>query len=81
MSATNDLRFGLSVRHGTRARPTAVHIFLQRIERHANGMLGVTPVCASLPDIEAEITHLKDDLDEMLRQARRTFATSDRAVV
>jgi hypothetical protein len=81
LSSTNDLRFGLSVRHGTRARTTAAHIYLQRIERHANGMLGVTPVCSSLPEIEAEITHLKDDLDEMLRQARRTFVTSERAAV
>ena len=57
------------------------HIFLQRIERHANGMLGVTPVCATLPDLEEQITRLKDDLDEMLRQARRAFPVAARAVV
>ncbi len=81
MSATNEPRFGLNVRPGTRARPMVAHIFLQRIERHANGMLGVTPVCASLSDMEEQITQLKDDLDEMLRQARRAFPVVARVVI
>jgi hypothetical protein len=51
-----------------------VHIFLQRIVRHANGMLSVTPVCSSLIEIEKEIAELKTELEEIQRQARQAFA-------
>ena len=65
-------RFGLSVRRPAHAA-AAVHIFLQRIVRHANGMLSVTPECSSLVELEAQIEELKLELDEVLRQARRAF--------
>ena len=41
--------------------------------RHANGMLAVTPDCASLEEMEGQIGQLKDELEEMLRQTRRAF--------
>jgi hypothetical protein len=66
-------RFGLSVRQGARTGEPSAHIFLQGIIRQSNGMLSVTPVCDTLPDMEAQIEQLKEELDEMLRQARRAF--------
>ena len=66
-------RFGLRVHHPAHAHGPSVHIFLQRIVRHANGMLAVTPDCASLEEMEGQIGQLKDELDEMLRQTRRAF--------
>jgi hypothetical protein len=68
-----DSRFGLNVRWAARSRAPSVHVFLQSIVRHSNGMLSVTPVCSSLAELEEQIAHLKDELDEMQRQARRAF--------
>jgi hypothetical protein len=65
-------RFGLRI-HGPAHLGPSVHIFLQRLVRHANGMLSVTRDCASLDEMEQEIEELKGELDEMLRQARRAF--------
>ena len=72
MSTPIDSRFGLSVRHA-RSHPTSAHIFLQRIVRHSNGMLAVTPVCSSLAEMEEHIEQMKDELDQVLRQARQAF--------
>jgi hypothetical protein len=66
-------RFGLSVRQGAHASGPSAHIFLQSIVRHSNGMLSVTPVCESLAEMEGQIEQLKEELDEMLRQARRAY--------
>jgi hypothetical protein len=66
-------RFGLSVRQAAHATGPSVHIFLQGIVRHSNGMLSVTPACSSLGEMEGQIEQLKEELDEMLRQARRAF--------
>jgi len=66
-------RFGLRVHRPAHAHSPSVHIFLQHIVRHANGMLAVTPDCASLEEMEGQIGQLKDELDEMLRQTRRAF--------
>ena len=41
--------------------------------RQANGMLSVTPICASLAEMEKQIEQMKEELDEMLRQAQRAF--------
>ena len=78
--STHRLRFGLSVRQRAHAAAPSTHIFLQGIVRHANGMLAVTPDCASLApectsleEIEGEIEQLREELDEMLQQARRAF--------
>ena len=74
MSASSlNSHFGLSVQRPAHARGPSVHIFLQRIVRHANGMLSVTPVCSSLEEMEGQIEELKQELDEMLRQTRRAF--------
>jgi hypothetical protein len=72
-------RFGLRVHRPAHSHGTSVHIFLQRLVRHANGMLAVTPDCSSLAEMEGEIEQLKEELDEMLRQARRTFRESPEA--
>lgn len=72
-------RFGLNVRGGTRTTAPSVHIFLQSIVRHSNGMLSVTPVCSSLAEMEGQVEHLKEELDEVLRQARRAFLIEHRA--
>jgi hypothetical protein len=69
-------RFGLSVRQGAHASGPSAHIFLQGIVRHSNGMLSVTPVCSSLAEMEGQIEQLKEELEEMLRQARRAFRVS-----
>jgi hypothetical protein len=66
-------RFGLSVRHRANAPEPSAHIFLQGIVRHSNGMLSVTSECSSLAQIEEEIELLKEELDEMLGQARKAF--------
>jgi HAMP domain-containing protein len=66
-------RFGLSVRRGVHAGEPSAHIFLQGIVRHSNGMLSVTPVCTSLAEMEGQIEQLKEELNEMLEQARRAF--------
>jgi hypothetical protein len=66
-------RFGLSVQHRAHASAPSTHIFLQGIVRHSNGMLSVTPVCNSLEEMETHIEQLKEDLEEMLQQARRAF--------
>ena len=71
--STHRLRFGLSVRQRAHAAAPSTHIFLQGIVRHANGMLSVTPECTSLEEIEGEIEQLREELDEMLQQARRAF--------
>jgi hypothetical protein len=81
MSSKPDYRFALNVHRGSRTAAPGVHIFLQRVVRHANGMLAVTPVCSSLDQIEAEIAELKDELDDVLRQARQAFAAQARAAV
>jgi hypothetical protein len=72
-------RFGLSVSRGVHAGGPSAHIFLQGIVRHSNGMLSVTPVCTSLAEMEAQIEQLKEELDGMLEQARRTFPQSRNA--
>jgi hypothetical protein len=66
-------RFGLNIRRPAHAGTPTVHIFLQRLVRQANGMLSVTPECSSLAEMEGQIEDLKDELDEVLRQARRAF--------
>jgi hypothetical protein len=71
-------RFGLSVRQRARAAAPSAHVFLQSIVRHSNGMLSVTAECSSLEEIEGEIESLKQELDEMLRQARRAFRAGPR---
>jgi len=73
MTSKTDGRFALNVQRGARAPLPGVHIFLQRIVRHANGMLSVTPVCSSLAEIEKEIAELKGELDDILRQARQAY--------
>ena len=65
-------RFGLRVHKPSHQGPS-VHIYLQRMVRHANGMLSVTADCATLEAMEDEIEQLKRELDEMLRQTRRAF--------
>jgi hypothetical protein len=75
MSAT-DHRFALNVHRTSRSSAPAVHIFLQRVVRHANGMMAVTPICGSLAEIEGEIERLRDELDSVLRQARQAFEGS-----
>jgi ElaB/YqjD/DUF883 family membrane-anchored ribosome-binding protein len=65
-------RFGLRVHRPSHHGPS-VHIYLQRLVRHANGMLSVTGDCATLAEMENEIEQLKKELDEMLRQTRRAF--------
>ena len=76
MSSAIDHRFGLNVRPGSSGRPTWAHVFLQSIVRQANGMLAVTPPCSSLEEMETQIAQLKAELDDVLRQARRAFASS-----
>jgi hypothetical protein len=39
-------------------------------------MLSVTPACTSLAEMEGQIEQLKEELDEMLRQARQAFRES-----
>jgi hypothetical protein len=70
-------RFGLSVRRQAHVAMPSVHIYLQRLVRHSNGMLSVTPVCSTLAEMEGQIGQLKDELDDMLRQARRAFREGD----
>jgi hypothetical protein len=74
-------RFALNVHRVSRSPIPTVHIFLQRIVRHANGMLAVTPVCSSLAEIEEEIDELKGELEYVLRQARQAFAAGSTAAV
>ncbi|HEU5170968.1 MAG TPA: hypothetical protein VFU46_10540 [Gemmatimonadales bacterium] len=76
-----EVRFGLNVWRGTPSRPTTAHVFLQRIVRHPNGMLAVTPVCSSLTEMEGQIETLKGELDDVLRQARQAFPASGEAAV
>jgi len=71
--STNDHRFALNVHRTSRSSVPSVHIFLQRVVRHANGMLAVTPVCGSLAEIEGEIEGLRGELDSVLQQARQAF--------
>jgi hypothetical protein len=72
-------RFGLRVQQSSRTQPPSVHIFLQSVVRHANGMLSVTPPCGSLVEMEGQIEQLKQELDEMLRQTRQAFRRSPEA--
>jgi hypothetical protein len=80
MSA-KEFRFGLNVRRATRSHATSAHIFLQRIVRHENGMLAVTPICSSLAEMEGQIDDLKDELEDVLRQARQAFAARRESAV
>lgn len=73
MSSGVDCRFALSVHRSSRSSAPAVHIFLQRVVRQPNGMLGVTPVCTSLAEVESEIEALRRELDGVLREARQAF--------
>jgi hypothetical protein len=72
-------RFGLRVQQSSRGTGPSVHIFLQGVVRHANGMLSVTPTCVSLAEMEGQIEQLKGELDEMLRQTRQAFRRSPEA--
>ena len=72
-------RFGLRVQQSSRGRAPVVHIFLQSVVRHSNGMLSVTPTCATLAEMEGQIDQLKQELDEMLRQTRQAFRRSPEA--
>ena len=72
-------RFGLRVQQSSRGRSPVVHIFLQSVVRHSNGMLSVTPTCATLAEMEGQIDQLKQELDEMLRQTRQAFRQSPEA--
>lgn len=74
MSSKPDGRFALNIQRGGRTQLPGVHVFLQRLVRHSNGMLAVTPVCSSLADIETEIATLKAELEDVLHQARQAFA-------
>ena len=76
MSASLNSRFGLSIQRRANSTAPSVHIFLQGIVRQANGMLSVTPICSSLAETEKQIEQLKEELDEMLRQAQRAFHES-----
>lgn len=73
MSTTINHRFALNVHRSPRSTGPAVHIFLQRLVRHQNGMLAVTPVCGTLAEIEGEIEHLQHELDSLLQEARQAF--------
>jgi hypothetical protein len=68
-------RLALNVHRSSSSPVPTVHIFLQRVVRQANGMLAVTPVCSSLPEIEGEIEGLRIELEEVLRQARAAYGT------
>jgi len=68
-------RFALNVQRPAHSKGPGVHIFLQRVVRHTNGMLAVTPVCSSLAEIEKEIAELRGELDELHRQALKAFGT------
>jgi hypothetical protein len=81
MTAKLEGRFGLNVQRAGRSTVPGVHIFLQRLVRHTNGMLAVTPVCSSLAEIEGEIAELKRELDEIQRQARQAFAIKASGIV
>jgi hypothetical protein len=72
-------RFGLRVQQSSRGRSPVVHIFLQSVVRHSNGMMSVTPTCATLAEMEGQIDQLKGELDEMLRQTRQAFRQSPEA--
>jgi hypothetical protein len=71
----NNHRLALNVHRSTRSPVPLVHIYLQRVVRQANGMLAVTPLCSSLTEIEGEIEDLRNELDQVLRQAREAYAT------
>jgi hypothetical protein len=72
--STEYCRFGLNVNRSTRSAGPTAHIFLQRVVRHPNGMLAITPVCGSLAEIEGEIEVLRSELENVLRQARQAFS-------
>jgi hypothetical protein len=73
MSTTINDRFALNVHRSPRSTGPSVHIFLQRVVRHQNGMLAVTPICGTLAEIEGEIERLRHELDTLLHQARQAF--------
>ncbi|HYC32031.1 MAG TPA: hypothetical protein VEB59_07045 [Gemmatimonadales bacterium] len=75
MTAKLEGRFALNVQRSGHSPVPGVHIFLQRLVRHTNGMLSVTPVCSSLAEIEKEIAELKSELEGIQRQARQAFAS------
>ena len=72
-------RFGLRVQQSSRGQSPSVHIFLQSVVRHSNGMMSVTPACATLEEMEGQIDQLKQELVEMLRQTRQAFRRSPEA--
>ena len=72
--STNDRRLALNIHRAMRATDPTVHVFLQRMVRHPNGMLSVTPVCTSLAQIEAEIRELQQELESILHEARQANA-------
>ena len=75
-------RLALNVHRSASSPLPTVHIFLQRVVRQANGMLAVTPVCSSLPEIEGEIEDLRSELEDRScdRPGRRTPRRSASAV-
>jgi hypothetical protein len=75
MTAKLETRFALNVQRSGRSTVPGVHVFLQRLVRHTNGMLSVTPVCSSLAEIEHEIAELKRELDGIQRQAQQAFGS------
>jgi hypothetical protein len=74
-------RLALNVHRSASSPVPTVHIFLQRVVRQANGMLAVTPVCSSLPEIEGEIEDLRNELEEVLQQARVAYGTKRASAV
>jgi hypothetical protein len=75
--STNDRRLALNVHRAMRKTEPSVHIFLQRMVRHSNGMLSVTPVCTSLAQIEEEIRDLQAELESIRLEARQAYAVKE----
>ena len=67
MSASLNSRFGLSIQRRAHSTAPSVHIFLQSIVRQANGMLSVTPICASLAEMEKQIEQMKAAYEARIR--------------
>ncbi|MBQ0820814.1 hypothetical protein KBI52_11415 [Microvirga sp. HBU67558] len=65
--------FELVITPGTPDNPASVRVALLRYTRGEDGRLFITPDCASLEELEAQINSLQDELDEIRERARRAF--------
>jgi len=55
--------------------PPQANVYVKTHSRDEGGPILITPNCVSLAEFEYEIKRLQNELDDILKKAKRNFAT------